>query len=145
VFERRSYAKFNAASRKLNARLIQLGAVPLVERGLGDDQSTFGVDGDLDTWLPAMWAAALTVWPLPSDYVIDDTPKLIPSPYTASVKSASERSALARAEVLGRCFESPRGSYSPCLLAKLVSNTRMTVEDWEQDVRHLVLDVSDAR
>ncbi|CAN0242169.1 unnamed protein product, partial [Hapterophycus canaliculatus] len=39
------YAKYNATARKLHARLLQLGAVELVDRGLGDDQSPRGMWG----------------------------------------------------------------------------------------------------
>jgi sulfite reductase alpha subunit-like flavoprotein len=55
-----SYAKYNAAARKLAARLAQLGAQPLCARGLGDWQSPRGVVGDLEAWLAApdgLWAA----------------------------------------------------------------------------------------
>jgi sulfite reductase alpha subunit-like flavoprotein len=47
-----SYIRFNAAARKIAARLPQLGAVPLCERGLGDEQSEpGGLDQDYDAWL----------------------------------------------------------------------------------------------
>lgn len=47
-----SYIRFNAAARKVAARLPQLGAVPLCERGLGDEQSEpGGLDQDYDAWV----------------------------------------------------------------------------------------------
>ena len=48
-----SYAKYNAAARKLSARLSQLGAALLCARGLGDWQSPRGIVGDLEAWLVA--------------------------------------------------------------------------------------------
>ena len=55
------YPKYNAAARKLWARLLQLGAQPLggaSGRGLGDDRSARGATGDLDDWLRgALWPA----------------------------------------------------------------------------------------
>jgi len=41
------YAKFNATARKLQQRLLQLGASEFCSRGLGDDQSEpLGMDGE---------------------------------------------------------------------------------------------------
>lgn len=42
-----SYAKFNAAARKLHTRLAGLGAQQLCERGLGELQSWAETDGDM--------------------------------------------------------------------------------------------------
>lgn len=42
-----SYAKYNAMARKLYQRLLQLGAVPAIERGLGDDNKEGGYSVDL--------------------------------------------------------------------------------------------------
>jgi hypothetical protein len=41
-----SYAKFNAIARRLHLRLTHLEAEPVCERGLGDDQSEFGMEGE---------------------------------------------------------------------------------------------------
>ncbi|KAF5178864.1 Nadph-dependent diflavin oxidoreductase [Thalictrum thalictroides] len=45
------YQKFN----KLDKRLSDLGAEPLIERGLGDDQHPSGYEGALDDWLSSLW------------------------------------------------------------------------------------------
>jgi sulfite reductase alpha subunit-like flavoprotein len=60
-----SYAKFNAAARKLHARLLQLGAVPFLERGLGDEQRELGIEGDLDAWAVRLWGTLEEACPLP--------------------------------------------------------------------------------
>lgn len=53
-----SYVRFCAAARKVAARLPQLGAVPLCERGLGDEQrEPGGLDAGFDAW------TAASVWP----------------------------------------------------------------------------------
>lgn len=46
----RAYVKFNAAARKLHRRLCDLGAVPVIALGLGDDSAQGGVDATLWPW-----------------------------------------------------------------------------------------------
>ena len=43
-----AYAQFNVVARKLHARLVQLGAAAMHPLTLGDDQSPFGLAGDVD-------------------------------------------------------------------------------------------------
>jgi sulfite reductase alpha subunit-like flavoprotein len=55
-----SYVKYNAAARKLSARIAQLGAASLCVRGFGDWQAPLGIVGALESWLAApdgLWAA----------------------------------------------------------------------------------------
>ncbi len=49
------YQNFNTAAKKLDRRLQALGAVPLLPKGLADDQQTGGYDTTLDSWLPQLW------------------------------------------------------------------------------------------
>lgn len=51
------YPKYNAAAKRLDRRLKQVGVKPLVELGLGDDQSPAGHEEALDPWLNGLWAA----------------------------------------------------------------------------------------
>ncbi|KPJ19340.1 NADPH-dependent diflavin oxidoreductase 1 [Papilio machaon] len=46
-----SYEKFNFVGKKLNKRLIQLGATPLLDLGLCDYQHDLGHDAVLEPWL----------------------------------------------------------------------------------------------
>ena len=46
-----SYDKYNAAARKLQMRLKQLGSQDILPIGLGDDQSRYGYLTALDTWI----------------------------------------------------------------------------------------------
>uniref|UniRef100_A0A914LXV8 NADPH-dependent diflavin oxidoreductase 1 n=1 Tax=Meloidogyne incognita TaxID=6306 RepID=A0A914LXV8_MELIC len=45
-----SYTKYNFAAKKLYRRLIQLGAKPLSDLALADDQDAFGIDGVFEKW-----------------------------------------------------------------------------------------------
>lgn len=46
----RAYVKFNAAARKLHRRLCDLGAVPVIALGLGDESAQGGLDATLWPW-----------------------------------------------------------------------------------------------
>jgi len=147
-----SYAKFNAIARKLHARLQQLGAAPLVERGLGDEQSNNGIDGDVDLWLPGLWSALLARHPIPDGCEVDDTPELPPPRCAIRIEPPSGASSPPdRASVPDRLdapfYRAPLSAYGagerPAPhIARLECNARVTASDWEQDVRHLRFDVS---
>jgi len=49
------YQKYNAMAKKLFKRLESLGARPVTELGLGDDQHPVGYDAGLDPWLVGLW------------------------------------------------------------------------------------------
>ncbi|KAL2531588.1 NADPH-dependent diflavin oxidoreductase 1 [Abeliophyllum distichum] len=50
-----SYQKYNFVAKKLDKRLLDLGATSIIERGLGDDQHPSGYEGDLDPWMSSLW------------------------------------------------------------------------------------------
>ncbi|CAM9904438.1 unnamed protein product, partial [Discosporangium mesarthrocarpum] len=149
------YSKFNAAGRKLHVRLRQLGAVELIPPGWGDDQSPRGMWGDLDSWLVALWAKLLALWPLPPGVEPDDTPKVMPPFYSITPLEGGEGGGGAEVEQ-GRLeflksvappTPGPRaagrsswGQQIP-YLARLTTNVRLTSPDHFQDVRHLELEV----
>ena len=53
------------ASKKLFRRLSGLGATPVLDQGLGDDQHPSGYEATLDRWLPLMWSSLRAANPLP--------------------------------------------------------------------------------
>lgn len=148
------YTKFNAAARRLRARLLQLGATEVASIGLGDDRSERGVEGDVDAWSKSLWAEMLRMYPIPSGCVVDDSPEAGP-PVALRVVVADA----ARVDG-GDASMRPENQYPACgfyaapgsaygyqwcdsnarpIVAKVLTNIRMTSPDWEQDVRHLVL------
>ncbi|KAK4805044.1 hypothetical protein SAY86_004861 [Trapa natans] len=57
------YQKYNFAAKKLDKRLSDLGAVALIERGLGDDQHPSGYEGALDPWMSSLWRMLNKIYP----------------------------------------------------------------------------------
>ncbi|KAG3114817.1 NADPH-dependent diflavin oxidoreductase 1 [Phytophthora idaei] len=146
-----SYAKYNAVARRLQARLLQLGASELIDRGLGDDQHAYGYFGALNPWMEKLWTAVLQLHPLPDGVTIDDSPKPIEPRYSVIVHGAGAKE-VQEAKLLmprtddSRFYAPPHttvGREKGIYLAPVVVNKRITAEDWEQDVRHLEFDVSE--
>ncbi|KAL9908097.1 NADPH-dependent diflavin oxidoreductase 1-like isoform 1-T1 [Glossina fuscipes fuscipes] len=50
-----SYAKFNYAAKKLNKRLQQLGAQPIIPLALADDQHDYGSNAVVIPWMTNVW------------------------------------------------------------------------------------------
>ncbi|ETI56678.1 hypothetical protein F441_00843 [Phytophthora nicotianae CJ01A1] len=146
-----SYAKYNAVARRLQARLLQLGASELIDRGLGDDQHAYGYFGALNPWMEKLWAAVLQLYPLPEGVTVDDSPKPIEPRYSVIVHDAGAQE-VQQAKLLTPGMDSS-SFYAPpsttvgrekgIYLAPVVVNKRITAEDWEQDVRHVEFDISE--
>lgn len=60
-----SYQKFNFAAKRLHKRLVQLGANPIQQVGLCDDQHDLGLGAILSPWLKSFWMKLLEFKPLP--------------------------------------------------------------------------------
>jgi hypothetical protein len=135
----------------LHARLMQLGAVEVCPRGLSDEQSPLGMEGDLDAWLVALWGSALKLWPLPPGVTVSDAPVLSRSPYHVAISRREGASRVAGAVPVSPSSVStvqpcptPRGVVGPMLHGTVVSNDRITAVSWQQDVRHIAIDVADS-
>lgn len=117
-----SYEQFNYPAKRLFRRLQQLGAVPLLERGDGDDQHRLGYEGALGPWLYELWARCGDLskeagWTL--------VPKQKHTPPALLVKSAEAGIS---------------GDYH-LTNATLLSSIRITADDANvKDVRHLIFD-----
>ncbi|KAG2530958.1 hypothetical protein JM16_001427 [Phytophthora kernoviae] len=145
-----SYAKYNAVARRLQARLLQLGASELIDRGLGDDQHAYGYFGALNPWLEKLWMAVLQLHPLPEGFSIDDSPKPLEPRYSV-VMHAKDTAEAEAARALTPNSDSSKfyappltvvGREKGIILAPVTINKRITASDWEQDVRHLEFDIS---
>lgn len=80
-----SYVKFNFTAKKLFKRIQQLGGVPILPIGLGDDQHGLGYDAVSDPWIENLWIQLLTLYPLPDSIKPAQSNSII-SRWTASSK-----------------------------------------------------------
>lgn len=124
-----SYTYFNTPAKKLHKRLLQIGALPIVERGDGDDQHYLGVDGALDPWLKTLWKTLLILFPLPANIEILSSEILPPPQYI--IKFLDDNS---------NAFDCIPMKLVDYEVAKVVSNVRMTGPTHFQDIRHIVLE-----
>jgi sulfite reductase alpha subunit-like flavoprotein len=159
--------QFCAAGRKLAVRLLQLGMTTACEVGYGDDNTpNGGVFFDLDVWLeeqllPILEKRAIdTVCKVPID--------IVAMPYRVNVEEATDDISQDTEEWRQTQFlESYRNHFSAAcpinayqydsrsqrirsdikatrqapLLGTLTVNKRITAPDWEQDTRHLCIDI----
>lgn len=142
---------FCAAGRKLASRLIQLGAILKLNIGYGDDGTPKGgVFADLDTWINNDLLPGIMI---KTDDTQLDKIELIPTdeseeaPYQVSPirDHVPDEEAFYCSQFF--CQMAPKNVYdyhsnnqnAPLapIRANLLSNTRITAEDWSQDVRHL--------
>ncbi|KAF9074458.1 hypothetical protein BDP27DRAFT_1474135 [Rhodocollybia butyracea] len=128
-----AYEKFCWPAKRLTRRLEGLGAVKICETGEGDEQHLIGIDGALVPWLRYLSASLLAlIPPIPDQRIIplDETP---PS----------------RVALVERSSPSPKWHVDPLdqdheyRTAMVKCNTRITAQDWHQDVRHIELDFED--
>ncbi|KAJ7721729.1 riboflavin synthase domain-like protein [Mycena maculata] len=123
-----AYEKFCWPAKKLSRRLISLGAMEICDRGEGDDQDPLGVDGAFQSWMDKVLDALLLTYPLPPNLVIIPAATMPPP----------------RASVVQDTLATTSSLSSPHFyLATVKCNTRITAEDWYQDVRHLEFDFDD--
>lgn len=158
--------QFCAAGRKVATRLVQLGASPSAAVGYGDDGTpNGGVFADLDLWIDD---TLLPVLPRRSE-AIDSTTNVTPT-YSAKVVQAGndEKRAFIDSTIAGdKLYENeyqrffaescPLQAYrytasalqhndgrAP-LTGNVESNDRITAESWEQNTRHICIDIKDVR
>lgn len=67
-----SYNKYNYVAKRLNKRLQQLGATPIIPIGLGDDQHDLGVSAVSLPWVADLWRNLLRLCPLPNGLSVLD-------------------------------------------------------------------------
>lgn len=157
--------QFCAAGRKFAARLFQLGAAAVAAVGYGDDGTpNGGVFCDLDLWIDN---TLLPVLPKRSE-AIDLTTSSVESTYSVTVNFAAQEQAPSnykeewtnqKYQLDFQCFFSqscPLQAYvystasvedgrAAPLIGRVVSNERITAASWEQNTRHISIDVKGMR
>lgn len=125
-----SYPKFNAAGRRLVARLLQLGAQPLCPAGYGDDQDDLGVEQGLQPWMAALWAALDQRWPpQPGTSPVLGDPLPPPKYLVQAVGPTVGETASAP--------DPPAAGYDTRFYGYVHRNAVLTARPTERDVRHL--------
>ncbi|EFI26889.1 NADPH-ferrihemoprotein reductase [Coprinopsis cinerea okayama7 len=124
------YEKFCWAAKKLSRRMKTLGATEICERGEGDEQDPLGIDGALFPWVEKLLGTLLQLAPLPSPIELSDTSEL-PPPRVA-LESAQDVTSTDPVREDTRYND-----------AVVKTNTRITAEDWYQDVRHIEFEFED--
>ena len=128
--------KFNAAARRLDARLTQLGAKRVVDRVLADACVLGGVVAPLPGFLEKFGAF------LGVDGSFDSSPATLrdlgPCRYRIETTTSGDDE---ESEIRRYCGEALSWDHEGHFqyAAKVLENKRLTSEDWTQNVRHIVL------
>lgn len=158
------YQKYNFTAKKLDKRIMDLGAEPIIEKGLGDDQHPSGYEGALDPWLLSLWRKLnqlnSMILPRVSD-IYDTSRKTLGRPkYQVTYHSSNELQSdfsstsgtyqyqdlnsfgkmVARVRPMSWVAQHIDGSMRNCFL-RMVTNKRLTKDDPDRDVRHFELDI----
>ncbi|OEL33527.1 NADPH-dependent diflavin oxidoreductase 1 [Dichanthelium oligosanthes] len=141
------------AAKKLDRRLLHLGAERVVEIGLGDDQHPSGYEGALDPWLLSLWESLcetnpsllprvcdisdpnLSILGDPKVHVIYYSSNEVPQDSIFSDPNKIINSARSMSPVLQ--FHDDGG---PPYMLQMVTNQRLTKEGSDRDVRHFELE-----
>ncbi|KAI5736780.1 hypothetical protein M8J76_007000 [Diaphorina citri] len=130
-----SYVKFNFVAKKLHRRLESLGATPLTEVGLADDQHDLGADAVVDPWLRGLWRKLQqyghSVVLSQGDADQERTRTMPFSRWNVSLLDNHH-------ETSPLCTDN-NISLEQTQLTQLLSNERLTPESHFQDVRHIKL------
>ncbi|KAG8187301.1 hypothetical protein JTE90_011672 [Oedothorax gibbosus] len=122
-----SYDKFNVVAKKLNKRLMQLGAIELIPLALADDQHELGYDAALDPWMMELRGTLKEYFQLSEDsYMPDDVP--LPPKYTVTFTQHDSTDDF-----------HVKGHHSS--IATLKTNHRVTAKDHFQAVHLLEFDI----
>ncbi|KAG8373724.1 hypothetical protein BUALT_Bualt11G0054500 [Buddleja alternifolia] len=114
-----SYQKYNFVAKKLDKRLSDLGAIAIIERGLGDDQHPSGYEGALDPWMSALW-----------NMLYQKNCKLLP--HGSDLKYLEMQIERARSMTPGKFS----GKNRPDCFLKMTMNHQLSRADSGKDVRH---------
>ena len=125
-----SYEKFNAAARRLSMRLKQLGATELLPIGLGDDQAKYGLLTALDPWTQDLWEAVY----YHTSRKATTVPELLENSY--SLQILPDENVVRADESLSYVLPDDSVAVTPRVgVGTIMDNSRITQEDWDQDVR----------
>lgn len=124
-----SFIHFNAMARKLDKRLEMLGARRLIPRGEGDDQHKNGPMAAFTVWKDHLWNELKISHPLISS---SEFPNRIDIKWKEPISDISTKKSI-------------RQMYSKeILIAKLVSERRITSSDYDIDVHEYTFEIDES-
>ncbi|CAK9811444.1 NADPH-dependent diflavin oxidoreductase 1 [Anthophora plagiata] len=127
-----SYQKFNFAAKKLNRRLMQLGAKELLSIGLADDQHDLGVDAVIDPWLEQLWTQLADTYDISTIDLICNQNRIIERFNISEIgRSSMNKEHYSDNEI----YMNEVLVNNEMKVGTIIENTRTTVEDHFQDVR----------
>lgn len=136
-----SYEKYNFIAKKLFKRLVDLGAKPLTQLALGDEQHECGPNAAIDPWLQTFWTQ------LGRLLAIDIDPNRLEE--SDDLFSPSFRVRLETNDHIPStvCHNKSRESFdkSNPFMAQVLENKRITAEEHFQDVRLIKLAIDGNR
>jgi len=140
-----SYLKYNFVAKKLNRRLLQLGAESLVGIGIADEQHPLGFDVVIDPWLKELWDVVLQLCPMPEGKSIIPNDVLLPPKFHVEKLTIEN----AHTSLNGGSFQNNKSSTNGDVFNKfnpftssVMSNVRKTSESHHQDVRLITFHLS---
>nr|XP_031834262.1 NADPH-dependent diflavin oxidoreductase 1 isoform X3 [Nomia melanderi] len=131
-----SYRKFNFAAKKLNKRLIQLGAKELLPIGLADDQHDLGIDAVIDLWVQELWIKIMDTFHINTIDLINDQDKIIER---FNVVEINENSVNNNYYPETNIYMKEVLTNDKMKVGTVIENIRTTAEDHFQDVRLIKL------
>lgn len=128
-----SYPKYQYFIRKLNARILQLGGRPLCNRGEADEQSIEGMDVFYKQWEQELITSIQEKFPLTNDTTIDSQLESCKKP----VFGVKIRSTVLKKSTDDILDVSLSRSVNGLLVGEIISNERITDDQYSQDVRNI--------
>lgn len=127
-----SYQKFNFAAKKLNRRLMQLGAKELLPIGLADDQHDLGIDAVVDSWLEEMWMKVGNTFNISIIDLINNENNIIERFHISEIDKNSMNNEYCSVRDI---FMKEVFTNNEVKVGTIIENVRTTAEDHFQDVR----------
>ncbi|XP_011312374.1 NADPH-dependent diflavin oxidoreductase 1 [Fopius arisanus] len=128
-----SYEKYNFAAKKLNKRLVQLGAQEMIKIALADDQHDLGIDAVIEPWIKKIWTVISNILniPLKSGPLLNQ----VIERFNVSIIQPNQLTIERENNITKDIYRDELELNNNLKLATVIDNTRITSSDHFQDVR----------
>lgn len=124
------YERFNWAAKKLQRRLLSLGAIELIGRGDADDQDFYGIESAFGPWVSRLFEALSSTFAGTGQHAEIPVPT---RPEARVIMTVPGQPDILSHQMEGLKLRSDRGR----IPVTLTCNERMTRADWFQEVRRI--------